>query len=320
MLSRSIALAVLTSISTFAGALPGVDPVLLQLVMPDATVLTGIQVDQTLASPFGQYVLSQMQPNDAGFVAFITATGFDPTKNLTQVLAATGAPPVTQSNALILGRGTFVPAQIGSAAIAAGGSVTTYGGLSVITAPNDSSNTAVVFFNSTTAAIGNVSAVDAAIDRWNSKSWYTGNLSAPAQAASTASSAWFVTQTPLSDFLSGKLGGNLGSAAQSNLFQSITAASGGINFGAASITVTGAAVTTSPQNAQALVNVLQFLVSMLQSNANNSTASTIASAASFSTNASTALMTLTIPEQTAEQLFMQNDSSQSRPRHKKPVQ
>jgi hypothetical protein len=319
MLSRSLALAVFTAVSTFAASLPGVDPVLLNLVMPDATVLTGIQVDQSLASPFGQYVLSKMQPGDAGFVQFITATGFDPTKDLTQVLAATGATPVNQNNVLILGRGTFVPSQIASAAIAAGGAVTSYKGLSVITAPNDSSNTAVVFFNSTTAAIGSVAMVDAAIDRWSAQSWYTGNLIVPAQAASTASSAWFVTQTPLSDFLEGKLSGNLGNASQSNLFQSITAASGGINFGASSITVTGNAVTTSPQNAQALVNVLQFLVSMVQSNGNNPGAATLANAATFTTNGSTAQMTLTLPEQTAEQLFMQNDRPEAHHLHK-PVQ
>ena len=49
--------------SPSATAAAAVDPALLKLVMPDAKILSGIQVDQSAASPFGQYVLSQMQPD-----------------------------------------------------------------------------------------------------------------------------------------------------------------------------------------------------------------------------------------------------------------
>lgn len=319
MIARTAGLILLAAASAFASALPGVDPVLLNLVMPDSKVLTGIQVDQTIASPFGQYILAKMQPGDAGFLQFISATGFDPTKNLTQMLAATGDTSANPNNFLILGRGTFVPSQIASAAIAAGGSVTTYKGFSVITAPNDSSNTAVLFMDNTTAAIGSVAMVEAAADRWSAKATYSGNLAGPAQTVSLANSAWFATVTPLSDFLNGKLSGNLGNTSQSGLFQSITAASGGINFGASSVTLTGDAVTTSNQNAQALVNVLQFVVSMIQSNGNNQTINSIANAASFTANGATTHMSLSLTEQQAEQLFM-TDSPDSRPAHKRPVQ
>lgn len=313
MIARSIGLVLLAGASAFASALPGVDPVLLNLVMPDATVLTGIQVDQSLASPFGQYVLSQMQPNDAQFMQFITATGFDPTKNLNQIVIATGSAPVNSSNVLILGRGTFVPSQIASAAIAAGGSVTAYNGFNILTPPGQNSTEGIVFLNTTTTAIGSIAAVEAAIDRFNANATYSGNLAATAQAVSTANSAWFTTQTPLSEFLSGKLSGNLGNASQSNLFQSVTAASGGINFGSSTVAVSASAVTTSPQNAQALVDVLKFLVSMLQSNSANQTASALAGAATFTVNGATAQMSLTVSEQQAEQLFMNSSGSQARP-------
>jgi len=302
-----------------AQTLPGVDPGLLNLVMPDAKVLSGIQVDQSLASPFGRYVLSQMQPNDPGFLQFITATGFDPTKNLTQILMATGA-SVDQNNVLVLGRGTFVPTQIASAAIAQGGSVTTYNGVSLITGPGNASNTSLAFPDNSTATIGSVAMVEAAIDRYQSKATYSGNLAAPALAVSTANSAWFATETPLSDFLSGKVSGQLGSVSQNNLFQAITAASGGITFGASSVTVTGDAVTTSAQNAQALVDVLKFLVSMVQSNANNQAVNTVANAATFTANGATTHMSLSLPEQQAEQLFMLQGQGQSRPMRRKPVQ
>ena len=45
----------------FAGLLPAADPQLLNLVMPDAKMLADVNVDQAKASPFGQFVLAQIQ-------------------------------------------------------------------------------------------------------------------------------------------------------------------------------------------------------------------------------------------------------------------
>src|SRR5712691_10092239 len=109
-----------------ATAMAAVDPGLLGLVMPEAKILSGIQVDQSEASPFGQYVLSQMQA-DPGFSKFVTATGFDPRRDLREILTAhTGDPYAASHATLILARGAFQPAAIVSAAVTAGGTVTSY--------------------------------------------------------------------------------------------------------------------------------------------------------------------------------------------------
>jgi hypothetical protein len=288
--------------------------------MPDAKILTGIQVDQTVASPFGQYLLSQMQSGDAGFLQFVAATGFDPTHDLTQVLAATGDTS-NPNNAVVLGRGSFLVPQITAAVTANGGTVTTYGGFSVLTGPQGKgSNGAIVFLNNTTTVIGVLPSVEAAIDRWNAHATYTGNLATSAQTVSGANSAWFTTQTPLSDFLNGKLPGNAGVLSQNNLFQSVIAASGGINFGTNSIVVTADALTTSPQNAQALVDVLKFLVSMIQTNTTSQQITTLADAATFTANGATTHISLSISEPQAEQLFMNSASPNARTAKKRPAQ
>lgn len=314
MLPRLIA-GVIFAAGAFA---QGVDPVLLNLVMPDALVLSGIQVSQSLASPFGQFLLTKIQPDDTAFLQFVAATGFDPTHDLTQVVAATGSAPANANNSLILGRGSFLITQITAAATGAGGTVTAYGGLNIITAPN--SPTAFVFFNNSTAAIGSVAMIQAAIDRFNAKATYAGSLAAPAQTVSAANSAWFVTQTPLSDFLNGKLPGNAGGLSQNNLFQSVTGASGGINFAQGGIIVTADAQTASAQNAQSLADVLKFIVSMIQTKANNSTVTTLADAATFTANGSTTHISLTLSEQQVEQLFMSAENSDARRRVKKVAQ
>src|ERR1700724_3867868 len=98
------------------------DPALLKLVMPDAKVIAGIQVDQTRNSLFGQYVLSHMQVEDAGFKKFIAQTGFDPRRDVTEIVMASNWEQSTpQSRWLVAARGSFNVPQITSAAKANGG-------------------------------------------------------------------------------------------------------------------------------------------------------------------------------------------------------
>jgi hypothetical protein len=302
-----------------ATATAAVDTVLLNLVMPDAKILSGIQVDQSVASPFGQYLLTQIQAGDAAFQKFILATGFDPRRDLNQLLAATNSDGTSTSpSVLALGRGTFVPSQILAAAIAQGGVITSYKGFSIIAPPaafqaatgantttsnTAASSTAIVFLDGTTAAAGDIASVKAAIDRYQNPVTYSSPLAQSASAASQTNQAWFATTTPLSVFLGGKLGGTgLNSVGQNNLLQSVLQASGGVNFGSNAVTVTGDAVTASGQNAQALCDVLKFLVSMVPST--DPTVASIASSATFTVNGSTAHLSLSLAEQQVEQLFI----------------
>jgi hypothetical protein len=110
--------------------------------------------------------------------------------------------------------------------------------------------------------------------------------------------------------MSTKQGANLGPISQSGLIQNITAASGGVLFGSTAITVSADAVTVSPQNAQALVDVLKFFVSMIAGNANAPAGVTsIASTAQFKVNGSTAHISLLLPEAQVEQLLMPQANS-----------
>lgn len=294
-------------------ATAAVDPGLLNLVMPDAKVLSGVQVTQTLASPFGQYILSQMQPGDPGFQEFLAATGFDPRQDLRQIVAATGDTAVNPHNVLVLGRGTFQLTQINTAATAHGAIVTQYRGVNIYTSPDQKSQGSVAFPDAATAIVGDVSTVQAAIDRNLAHATFTGALAQQAQTVSAANQAWFATSGPLSDFLAGKLGNaNLGNVNSANLLQSVLQATGGVAFTASGVTLTSDAVTASPQNAQALVDVLKFVVSLIQSNANGQKIATIADAATFTVNGATAHISVPIPESQVEQLFMPSSGAKAR--------
>jgi hypothetical protein len=309
-LLRSAGLALFCAATT---AMAAVDPGLLNLVMPDVKVISGVQVTQTLASPFGQYILSQMQPGDAGFQDFLTATGFDPRKDLVQIVVAAGDTTANPHNVLVVGRGNFQLSQINTAATSHGAVVTQYRGVNIYTSADSKSQGSVAFPDSTLAMIGDVATVQAAIDRNLAHATFTGSLATQAQTVSTANQAWFATGGSLADFLGNKLGGaNLGNVNSSNLLQSVLQATGGIAFTPSGVTFSSDAVTASPQNAQSLVDVLKFVVSLIQTNANDQKVSTIANEATFTVNGSTAHISVPVPEQQAEQLFMPHASAKAR--------
>jgi hypothetical protein len=293
------------SFMLFAVAALAADPTLVGLVMPDAKILTGIQVDRSQASPFGQYVLAKTQFNDPGFLKFVADTGFDPRNDLREIVAATGG---TEQNSIVLGRGSFQPSKIAASALANGGSVTKYKGIDIILT-DKSGNSVIAFLDSSIGLFGNLAAVQATIDRRASGAMFNGALAQKAQAVSATNHAWFVTLTPLSEFLAGKTGeSQVNTMMQSNLLQAVQSASGGLTFGSNAVTVSAEAVTRSDKDAQALNDVLKFLVGMLQGggaqNGLPAAAATLANSVQISTDGATLKLSLSLPEAQAEELFM----------------
>src|SRR5690242_10879057 len=94
-----------TLLSAMAALASPADPQLLKLVMPDAKVVSGVDLDRIKAAPFGQFFLSQL-PADAAFEQFVAATGFDPRRDVHEVLMASPGDPQRKSG-LLLVRGAF---------------------------------------------------------------------------------------------------------------------------------------------------------------------------------------------------------------------
>src|SRR5262245_34973109 len=122
-------LATSTLVAVFAGVLPApagaADPQLLSLVMPDAKILAGVNVEQARNSLFGQYVLSTIQPDNPELQALVNLTGFDPRRDVHELLVATNSGPGGKSG-VALARGTFDIPKILAAGTAKGGSFQTY--------------------------------------------------------------------------------------------------------------------------------------------------------------------------------------------------
>src|SRR6476469_7466580 len=104
-----------TLLTAFSGVLSAADPQLLNLVMPDAKILAGVNVEQARGTLFGQWVLNQIQSHDTEMQQLITLTGFDPRRVVREVLVASDGNPKGKTG-LAMARGNFDVAKITAAA------------------------------------------------------------------------------------------------------------------------------------------------------------------------------------------------------------
>ena len=150
--------ALVASSTSFAA----VDAGLLALVPPDAQVASGVHVDTSRVSPFGQFVLAHMQANSAQLQTIIDQTGFDPRNDVTEVLCASnGNQP--QPSFLVLARGTFDPVKIQAAAVAKGATIQNYMGFDMILNQDQTHPGGVTFLGNTLAVAADLNTLQYAI-------------------------------------------------------------------------------------------------------------------------------------------------------------
>jgi hypothetical protein len=302
---RSLAVVLALPLGAFAA-----DPSLLQSVMPDAQVVAGLQVDSAKGSLFGQYVLSHLSVNDTKLEQFTAETGFDPRRDVSEIVVASNWMRNTPDNRwIVAANGAFNISKITSTAQANGGVSAPYMGVNVVTLMASSSTQVemgIAFLDSSTALVGDLTSVKAAIDRKKSNAPIDGAVLAKAQSVSSGKDFWFVTLVPLSNFSGSIPDPNLSGALQGNLLAAINQMSGGIRFGD-TVTISAEAVTRSEKDAQALVDVVKFFASLVQLNRQNNSAAgqvaTLLDTLQTSTSGNITNISIAIPEQQLEQLL-----------------
>src|SRR6266567_2985319 len=141
---------------------------LLNFATSDAQVLAGANVTAAKNSPFGQFVLSQMQAGDSGFETLHTATGFDPRTDLSEILIASTGAPGSSSRMLIAAHGAFsrAMATLEGNLVNDGATITHLSGVDVITMPTTNGPVpggCIAFFtDGFTAMMGDCAIVNAA--------------------------------------------------------------------------------------------------------------------------------------------------------------
>ena len=219
-----------------------------------------MNVTSTTSSPFGQFLLSQMPTDDAGFRKFITETGFDPRTQLQEIVF--GANPATgQKHAgLIAARGVFNGPQIIAAAKNSGATTFLHNGVEVLKGKSD--NGCFAIFDGTVAVAGDEDKVKGAIDKRTAGVTLDPKIAAKVTEVSARFDAWVVSQAPVSTFAGAAPNSQANNAMKSNALQAIQQTSGGVRFGNI-VEFNGEALTASDKDALALVDVIRFITGMI---------------------------------------------------------
>lgn len=287
-------LRLLAAAIVLAGSLFAADPGLLSLAPPDSHAMAGINTEQVLLSPLGQYFLRQ--PPDPGMQKLIDTTGFDPRRDVREILAATSGQPV--NSGIVLVRGTFDVPRIVEAANANGGTVETYKGVQIIQDKSINQGS-VAFPDSTIAVLGNSADVRAAIDRKSAPTSISSALAVAVNQASTTEDIWFVTIVPPLQLQPQVPGSPFA------ILEKVLSASGGVKFGA-SVVLTVQAISQTAQDASTLETVVKSWIGMVQGQANAQQPASKTEwlrSINLSSDGTTTSLSLSIPEQQIEEMM-----------------
>jgi hypothetical protein len=253
-----------TMLTAFSGPLSAADPILLNLVMPDATVVAGVNVQQAEGTQFGQFVLNQLQTQNTDMQKLVTLTGFDPRKDVRELLVATNGGPqsaIGQSKiGLALARGTFDVTTITAAATAAGVLSESYKGFTILEDPKQK-QAGMVFLDGTTVVAGDVASVKAAIDRQKLAQPLPAALLVQINQWSTSQDAWAITTVPPTSLA--PAGAVTKPNPMQNVAQNVLSAAGGVKFGTL-VVFTGQATCDTAQNASTLGDMVKLLINIAQ--------------------------------------------------------
>jgi hypothetical protein len=311
--------------TVLCGVLPAraADSALLNLMMPDAKVIAGVNVDQAKVSPFGQWVLGQMQLHGNEINQLTTLTGFDPTRDVHELMVATSATAGTQHSGLLAARGNFDPAKINALALTKAGAVSeTYNGVIIVEDAKQTSGFA--FLDSTLVIAGDLANVKAALDRTVHPTSLPASVATQIQTWSQSQDAWALTTVPPGTLAPNPgmppipgLGTGTGSN-PNNAFQNIQQLAGGVKFGA-SVVVTGQAQAATAQDATQMGDVVKLLASLaqMQSNADPKLTALLQSL-KVAPSGSTLNVTLSLPQDMLVQLLKQSATPQTHPNVRRP--
>lgn len=235
----------------------GADSSLLKLVMPDAQILVGANVERILGSPIGKDLCSQAHAKLPELPQAMQKAGFDPTRDLKEVLiAATGKGQ--NGSALVLVRGSFDPDKIRAAVLGMGGKVQSYEGLTIVDNPSQS-NGAFAFLDGTTAVSGALDQVQAAIRRRSQPTRLDGHMASQVAEMSDRYDIWVVSAASLSKMTEAISNPQMKQAG--DLVKVIEQISGGVKF-SANLDLGVELTTHSDKDAERLRDALQLLVGM----------------------------------------------------------
>ncbi len=272
----------------------GADSTLLNLVMPDAQILAGANVERILGSPLGKNISSQVHGAVPELPQIMQKAGFDPTRDLKEVLIA-ATDKGQNGPALVLVRGSFDPDKIRAAASGTGRKVQSYEGATILENPSQSKGV-FAFLDTTIAVGGDLDQVQAAIRRRSEPARLDARLASRVAEMSDRYDIWVVSAASLSKMTEGISSPQMKQA--EDLLKAVEQISGGVKF-SANLDLGVELTTHSEKDAERLRDALQLLVAMAAASQKDASAAFDLSALKMTTDAKTVRIAFTV---TGEQI------------------
>jgi len=240
------------------------DPALLDLVMPDARVLAGVNVERILSSPFGKEIGSQIQTGSPELRQVLEQTGFNPTRDLKELLvASTGEGPRPPS--LFLVRGSFDAAKFGSRIAGPRATTENYEGVQImINAPQSGSS--IAFPDNTLLIGGDLAEVRAAIHRRAHHTVLEARLASQIATLSARYDIWGISNVSLTELAARARKSNLQQLG--DILQSIQRISGGVRF-SPDVELAADVLTRNEKDAAGVRDALSFFSGLVAANQQN---------------------------------------------------
>jgi hypothetical protein len=296
-----------------ASALFSADSALLNLVMPEARMVAGIDVERARNSFLGRKMLEQMDSKDGDLAKFSAMTGFDPRRDLREVIFAAPDASTKNAPALILVRGTFDKGKINGFLQGSGtATAENLGGIDFYSKPGAKEDMGFAVLDSTLAIAGNKEVVRAAIKRRAaSSSAMSANTYSKVQAMSRNNDIWMVTSIPVSELSNAIPGGGPGPSGMMNgdAFKGIEQAAMGLRFGGETMDLTAETVSKTDKDATSIADVVRFLSTMVQMNREKPEVKALATALDamqLTTDARTTRLMISLPVADLEKMFTQS--------------
>jgi hypothetical protein len=272
------------------------------MVPSGAQVVAGANLSKVKNSPIGQYLLSQLSAHESQLQGLEALTGFDPRRDVSEILAARGAGP---RNGVVLLRGNFDKGRILGLLTANGQAPSLYQGVEMFSPPQG--RDAVALVDHSLAVLGDRDHVKAALDRRALAGAMDAGLAAKIDRLSAGYDAWMVTTLPVSDIAGAVPDRNASGVLKGDIWKKIRQASGGMRFGAV-VEMAAEAEAANPQDATALADVVRFLVGMVQLQAPQNVPDSVLRAfraANVASTDNTVKVSLAMPSADLESLLQQ---------------
>lgn len=285
------------------------DRSLLNLVPSGAQVVAGFQIDQGKASAFGQYVLQRAEQDSPDLQKLIDSTGFDPRRDLQQVLLTGWAgKDAYHHSGLVIARGVFDTARIKQAALAQGGRAEAFQGFDLISG-KDGSSDCFAFLDPTLGVLGDRGAVQSVILNRNSPTTLDAQLQKRVESVISGNEVWFASVMPGTQLPFAQSHARDNNQMNASAIQAIVQSSGGVHFAPDAVQVAVDALTRSEKDAQSLTDVVRFFASMIQMQRQGQSEAALLAPVfdqmQLTTGGNTVHIALSVPEATVEQLINQ---------------